>query len=73
MISLLEKHPNKITPHIPIEKPKKQLPQRFPVKTPPENPQINPEKIYLKMSEEPVSVINKPFMLDYKSNLKGAT
>ena len=31
MISLLEKHPNKITPHIPIEKPKKQLPQRFPV------------------------------------------
>lgn len=49
MISLLEKHPNKITPHIPIEKPKKQLPQRFPVKTPPENPQINPEKIYLKL------------------------
>lgn len=41
MLSLLEKHPNKITPHIPIEKPKKQLPQRFPVKTPPENPQIN--------------------------------
>ncbi len=38
MISLLEKHPNKITPHIPIEKPKKQLPQRFPVKTPPEPP-----------------------------------
>ncbi|MCK8475194.1 hypothetical protein [Lactiplantibacillus plantarum] len=55
MLSLLEKHPNKTTPHIPIEKPKKQLPQRFPVKTPPENPQINPEKIYPeKQPEEPV-------------------
>lgn len=55
MLSLLEKHPNKITPHIPIEKPKKQLPQRFPVKTPPEKPQINPEKIYPeKQPEEPV-------------------
>ncbi|WP_164885677.1 hypothetical protein [Lactiplantibacillus plantarum] len=52
MISLLEKHPNKTTPHIPIEKPKKQLPQRFPVKTPPENPQINPEKIYPEKQPE---------------------
>jgi len=41
--------------YFPIEKPKKQLPQRFPVKTPPEKPQINPEKIYPeKQPEEPV-------------------
>ncbi len=64
MISLLEKHPNKITPHIPIEKPKKQLPQRFPVKTPPETPQINPEKIYPEKNlKSRLGVINKPFML----------